>query len=278
MTEPGSHRHVGLNGAVVDAAAARISPLGEGFLYGRGLFETIKVTGGRAAFFSDHAERLARGAAELGLAWRTPEKLLRERSAEVIAANGLTAGALKIVVFEDEAGPGELILTRENAYPPELYARGFALKAVDDGQRAGRLPGLKTLNYLRNLCARRAVQAAEFDEVLFVGADGSVLEGAGTNVFVVAGEQVLTPPADGGILPGIARSWVLRLLPPDRIREQPIAAPLLYAADEIFVTNSLLGVMPVSRVDEHSFDVGRNSVTRSLMETFRRAEADSVTA
>ena len=273
MADSARHAQVGLNGALVEAAAARISPLSDGFQYGQGLFETVKLLGGRPVFMAEHVERLRQGAADLGLSIADG---LAARCDSVVRANGAEDGVLKIVVFQDEGGPGELILTRDHPYPAEAFERGFGLMTIADGQRAGRLPSLKTLNYLKNLAGRRAARAEGFDEALFVGPDGSILEGAVTNVCVVAGEWVLTPPLDAGILPGIARSRVLRLPPAGRIREHAVAASLLYAADEIFVTNSLLGVMPVSRIDRHDFPIDDNPVTRGLQEAFRKAELESL--
>lgn len=277
MAESGTPPYIGLNGELVAGAAARISPLSDGFQYGHGVFETIRILRGLPAFFPDHVDRLRRSAAELGLSVAASPEDLRSRCARVIAANGASDGSLKIVVFQDSGATGELIVTRDRVYSPERYARGFALKTVEDGWRAGALHSVKTLNYLKNITARRAAEAEGFDDVLFVGADGTVLECAGSNVFVVAGGRVLTPPLTGAILPGIARGRVIALLPAAQVREQAIAAALLYAADEIFVTNSLMGVMPVSRIDQQVYDLNRNPVTRAAAAAFQTAESESLT-
>ncbi|MGH8019232.1 MAG: aminotransferase class IV, partial [Opitutaceae bacterium] len=181
-------------------------------------------------------------------------------------------GGLKIVVFQDAAGVSELILTRPPAYRPEHYARGFRLQTVRDGRRENKICGLKTLNYLDCLVAKRAAQAAGCDEALFVDSGGRVLEGSTSNVFVVKDGAVLTPALDQGILPGIARSRVLQLLAKENVREGVVPTPLLFEADEVFVTNSLLGVMPVARIDERGYDRAANPVTKSIMGTYRALE------
>ncbi|HXA79961.1 MAG TPA: aminotransferase class IV [Opitutaceae bacterium] len=267
-------RYVILNGRLLDAGEARISPLGDGFMFGLGLFETIKVLNGRPVFFSDHFERLRRSAGELSLPFTATADELRTRCEQCVSANGLGEGSLKIVVFQDMDGPGELIATREKSYLPEHYERGFALKTFPAGQREGKLFGLKTVNYLGNLQAKQAAVAAGCDEALFIDSAGQILEGSTSNVFVVKGGEVLTPPLDGRILPGIARSRVLQLL--KNGRECAVPSQSLSDADEVFVTNALLGVMPVSAVDQQRYDLNHNPVTKALMEAYRRLQLQSV--
>jgi len=266
--------HVLLNGRLLDAGEARISPLGDGFMFGLGLFETIKVLNGRPVFFSDHFERLRRSAGELGLASTAAADELRARCEQCLSANALGEGSLKIVVFQDADGPGELIATREKSYLPEHYEPGFALKTFPGGQREGKLFGLKTVNYLGNLQAKQAAKAAGCDEALFIDSVGQILEGATSNVFVVKGGEVFTPLLDGRILPGIARNRVLQLLKKGRACAVP--SQLLSGADEVFVTNALLGVMPVAAVDQQRYDLNHNPVTKALMEGYLRLQLQSV--
>jgi branched-subunit amino acid aminotransferase/4-amino-4-deoxychorismate lyase len=266
--------HVLLNGRLFDAGAARISPLSDGFMFGLGLFETIKVLNGRLVFFEDHFERLRRSAGELGLPFTALAAELRAHCEQCVSANGLGEGSLKIVMFQDTNGPGELIATREKTYLAEHYERGFALKTFPGGQREGKLFGLKTTNYLGNLQAKQAAKAAGCDEALFIDSAGLILEGSTSNVFVVKGGEVLTPPLDGRILPGIARSRVLQLL--KNGRECAVAAKQFAGADEVFVTNALLGVMPVSAVDQQRYNLNHNPVTKALMEAYRRLQLQSV--
>ena len=263
--------HVILNGRLLDAGEARISPLGNGFMFGLGVFETIKVLNGRPVLFSDHFERLRRSAGELGLTFATTAGEMRVRCEQCVSANGLGEGSLKIVVFQDTDGPGELIVARKKTYLAEHYERGFALKTFPGGQSEGKLFGLKTVNYLGNLQAKQTAVAAGCDEALSIDSVGLILEGATSNVFVVKGGEVFTPPLDGRILPGIARNRVLKLL--KNGRECAVPAQLLAGADEVFVTNALLGVMPVATVDQQRYDLSRNPVTKSLMAAYRKLQS-----
>lgn len=278
MNPATSQRWIILNGERVAAHDARVSPLSDGFMYGLGLFETIKVLSGRAVFFEDHFNRLREGATELGLSFAPSLGEMQARSARCIAANHLVEGVLKLVVFQDAARVSELILTRSDTYPPELYLRGFRLNVFRDGQRQYKIVGLKTLNYLKSLTARREARSAGFDEALFVDGSNHVLEGAATNVFVVYDGSVITPPLDGGILPGIARARVLQLLKREGVREAVVTTSLLREAEEVFVTSSLLGVMPIAQIDEHCYDVNNAPVTNAVREAYRTLEVQSVSA
>lgn len=255
-----------MNGRIVATADLRVSVLGDGFMFGHGLFETIKVVGGIPVFFDDHFARLGRSAQALGLVLQSSRNQLRSHCDQVIAVNGLEAGNLKVVLFQDERGPSEIILARAGLYPKETYERGFNLKTEPAGAR-GLLAAHKTLNYYENIAAKRRAATAGFDEPVFVDAAGLLLEGATTNIFAVIGGRVLTPSADGRILSGVVRGQVLRMLGA-RAEEKLISLAQLRGADEVFVTNALLGVMPVSRVDEQTYDVGKNPITRELMAEF----------
>jgi branched-subunit amino acid aminotransferase/4-amino-4-deoxychorismate lyase len=255
-----------MNGRIVAAVDLRVSVLSGGFMFGHGLFETIKVMGRLPVFFDDHYARLGRSAQTLGLVLESGRNQLRSHCDQVIAANDLEVGSLKIILFQDDRGPSEIVLARAGLYPKETYNRGFYLKTEQVGAR-GPLAAHKTLNYYENVAAKRRVVAVGCDEPLFVDAAGLLLEGATTNIFAVKAGRVLTPPTDGRILPGVMRAQVLRILG-DRAEEKLVSMDQLHGADEVFVTNALLGVMPVSRVDEQDYDVGKNLITRELMAAF----------
>jgi branched-subunit amino acid aminotransferase/4-amino-4-deoxychorismate lyase len=255
--------HVLLNNVLLPASAAHIPATSEGFLYGHGVFETIKVTASRPAFLSQHHVRLTASARALDLPYAVSLDTLRERLHRVITANALLDGSAKIVLFaQDAATTGELITVKANVYPPETYTRGFRLHTVFTGERTGALTAHKTLNYLANIRAKRAALAAGFDEPLFLTPAGIVIEGATTNVFIVRDGLVHTPSLASGPLPGIVRAQVLALLGPTRARESLLTHDDLRHASEVFVTNALLGIMPVTTLDSHAFAIG--PVTRTL--------------
>jgi branched-subunit amino acid aminotransferase/4-amino-4-deoxychorismate lyase len=256
------------NGQIVSTDALRISALSDGFMYGHGLFETIKVVDSRLVFFEDHFVRISRSAVALSLAFDGSSERLRAICEKVIATNALIAGNLKVILFQDETRPGEIVLARSGLYPKETYERGFGL-TIEKAAARSALAAHKTLNYFENIAAKRRAVANGFDEPIFVDAADSLLEGATTNIFVVKGGQVFTPPTDGRILPGVVRGRIAKLLG-IRLVEASVALTQLRDADEVFVTNALLGVMPVTKVDEKTYDLTKNPVTRELMEAVAR--------
>jgi branched-subunit amino acid aminotransferase/4-amino-4-deoxychorismate lyase len=273
MTAPAPH--VLLNNLLLPSDEAHISATSEGFLYGHGVFETIKIIDGRPVFFTQHHARLTTSARALDLPYAVDAGTLRERLHRVIAANAVTSGSAKVAVFNDGETTGELITAKSGLYPEETYVRGFRLKTTFTGERTGALSSHKTLNYLANIRAKRSALAAGFDEALFVTPAGIIIEGATTNLFIVRDGVVFTPPLASGPLPGIVRGEVLARLGPVRARETLLTTTDLQHADEIFVTNSLLGIMPVSSLDERILDLARAPITQTLLKSHRIQELDS---
>ncbi len=241
------------NGTLLGSGEARVSPLGNGFMVGAGLFETLGVSAGRPALFQAHEERLRRSALDLGMDLPGDSGALGDRCALLLAANRVADGVLKIVWFEDTHGTSELILSRDSGYTAQSGLRGFSLRTVC---AARPLAGLKTLNYLQNARERRSALKAGFDDALFTTAGGLALECTGSNLFIVESGKITTPGPQG-ILPGIVRQVLLGICGL-KVAEQAISKERLLASDEVFISNSVMGLMPVSRIDETRFDLERN--------------------
>jgi branched-chain amino acid aminotransferase len=242
-----------LDGRLVPAAEAKISPLSDGFMFGHGAFETIRTRAGRPLLFAAHHARLCASCVALGLDAPPPAEELSARITRLLAAVTLPVAAVKIMRFRDFARDAELITARTLPYSIADTLRGFRVQTFRQGERDGRLTGHKTLNYLENLLARRSAKAAGYDEALFVTPAGRVLEGAASSLFIVKDGHACTPPLAAGILPGVARARVLALIGPERAREKELTLDEVFAADECFLTNALMGVMPVSTLDAHKF-------------------------
>lgn len=253
------------NGSVVATDALKVSPLGSGFMFGEGVFETVRVQNSRPMLFDAHQARLVASVGCLGAAPTSSRGELHDRCSKVIAANSLVNGSLKIVVFKEATGWSEMILARTATYAAARYEMGFRLKTAPCDLRVDPLHALKSLNYLPNIHAKRIVLAAGFDEAVFFDPHRHVLEGAMTNLFMVRDRVVSTPPLQSGILPGVMRACVIQMVEPPGIRERDVSLDELLRADEVFVTNALLGIMPVARVDATAYDLGGNTITRTLM-------------
>lgn len=273
MATPDFHHYAVRGNELIEAAELRVSALGDGFMFAHGLYETIRAIDGRPVFLDRHVARLQRGAQELGLELPTTLDEWRDRLARLAQANQLGDGVFKLVRFSDVGGIGEFALSRASSYAPSQYERGFRVRVVGTA-RAGVVHEVKSLAYLEKLLARRAAQAAGFHDAVFADAEGNLLEGAGSNIFLVVGGSIVTAPA-AHILPGVARSVVLELCG-GKIVEQVLTPQLVAAADEVFLTNAIMGVMPVAELDGRRFDVARASVARELGEAFVRRQRASL--
>lgn len=242
-----------LDGSILPAAQAKVSALADGFLFGLGAFETIRVRNGRPCLLAAHHQRLSAACTALGL--EPPPELdeLNRRITRLLASVNLPQAAVKIVRYRELTRTAELITARTPPYTGPDALRGFRVQTVCQGSREGRLTHHKTLSYLENLLTRKAAREAGFDEALFVTPEGYVLEGSSSNLFIVKGGKALTPPLQAGILPGVARARVLSLIGPTRCEERPLTLSEVLGADECFLTNALLPVMPVCTIDQHAF-------------------------
>jgi len=254
-----------LDGRVVPAEQAKIPASDRGFLYGDGVFETMRARGGRVFRLEAHVERLRHGLRVLGIELERDDEELRGAIAETLEANGLQEAAVRLTVTRGSGGtrldtegcdrPTLLIRATPFAgYPEELYQRGFSAITVKGVvNRHSPLCGVKSLNRLEHILARRRAREAGVDEALLADAEGLVIEAAASNVFAVRGEAVYTPPLEAGALPGITRACVLELLAERGVEviEEPLPLADGSAAEfhEAFLTNSLMGVMALTRGD-----------------------------
>jgi branched-chain amino acid aminotransferase len=274
---------VSIDGALIAPEQASVSVFDRGLLYGDGLFEVLRTWSGVAKDLDAHLARLRASADLLGL--RVPSELAAWAHTVITAAAEkpdktdtvpILEFRVRIVVTRGpgplsarlaELGPGRTIVIVE---PLPEQPREIALATVEWPLPRRRGPAHKTLAYLDHVIARELAAAAGADEALRLDADGFAIECATANVFAVVGGAVVTPPSEGA-LPGIVRARVLALCD-----ELAIAAGVrrlspveLAAADEIFITSSLRGVVPVTRLDGTPRAAG--PVTARIAEAYTRA-------
>ena len=272
--------HIG--GRVCLPEEAKISVFDRGFLYGDSVYETIGTSGGRLFAADEHLTRLERSAARIGL--RAPPRAAMERAIgdTMAAANNpesrvrimLTRGAGKLDLDPASTDDTQLVVIVFPLGPPtaEMYARGVSVAVVSVTRNSPLAidPAVKSGNYLNNILALgEARRRAGAYEAILCAADGSVAEGASSNVFIVAGGVVRTPPLEVGILDGITRAKVIALCREGGIpvEEGRMTPDELRGADEIFITSATRAVLPVTRVDERPVGTGTpGPVTRRLME------------
>ena len=267
---------VWVDGVLSEESEARISPFDHGLLTGDGVFETLRVYGGRSFAWTRHLERLSRSAAGMGLAL-PPGEVLRGAAEAVLDANRLTEARLRITVT---GGPAPLGSDRGDAIPTVIvaasamapWAESVAVATVPwPRNERGALTGLKTVSYGENV--RALAHAAELGagEAIFANTRGELCEGTGTNVFVVAGGRLRTPPASAGCLLGVTRALVLELAGQLDLEtgEDDLPISALATADEAFLTSSTREIQAISAVDGAPLPAAPGPVTTQLAAAFK---------
>ncbi len=270
-----------LNGRLVPREQAHIDIADRGLLLGDGLFETLRVYGGQAFKLEDHLGRLARGAAELGIPLPLDAPDIASAVQETLEAHHLDAAsaALRITLTR---GPGQRgllppedpspnLIISVSPYHPAVSGDGFT---VVTSKRARRNEGsltarLKTLQYLDNIVAQAEAAAEGADEALLLNNRNAIACGARSNLFAVIKGTLLTPPIEEGALPGVTRAAVLHLARELSVATSEARVTLgdLAKAEEAFLTNSLLELVPIRRVD--GWQVPSGTVTRRLSDAYR---------
>ena len=260
---------VWLNGELMDERAARIDPRDRGFLLGDALFETLLARNGNIAFLEEHLVRLAAGANILGIPLPISTGHLAIACEMVLEANGLIdapRAALRVtltrgpgprgLVPPENPAPTLLVSAAESASPP---ASQSAIIATPRRNALSPTSRLKAAPYLDNLLAREEARARGADEALMLDTSGYLACASVANVFLWEDERLVTPAEECGILPGITRAAVLELAGRLGIdaAEEMIMPQRLPRADGVFLTNSLIGIVPLSRIETHEFEPHR---------------------
>lgn len=256
--------HIIINGEKKSSDSFCISAYDRGLTLGHGLFETILINKGSAPLLDYHWNRFITSVKFLGI---QPPFKFEEFSGmidEVIYDNKLTdvKAGVRLTVTD---GVSERGLLSAGNQPPTYILTSFSLpepttKSMsativetrrNEHSQASRI---KSISYLDNILAKKEAVLKGFDEAFLLNSKLNLAEGAISNVFVVKDGVVFTPPLIDGALPGVVRHVILNALVLDGISlvEEHISTKMLYNADEIFISNALLGVRPISKLDDYS--------------------------
>ena len=262
-----------LNDELVTMEEAKISVLDHGFLYGNGLFETMRAYKNYQIFrLHRHLDRLFRSLEVIRLKIGYSAEIIKKAIVETLAANGLSdAGYVRLTISQGTGAPGPDPTTCEKPtllivvkpfvpYPQVLYQNG-ASAIVSSIRRNAQspIPRLKSLNYLENILARFQSRDVGAQESIFLDTDGYIAEGSMSNIFFVKSGELYTPSTGCPILPGITREVVLEIASKIgiTIREGQWTLEQLLTADEVFLTNSLMELMPLTRIDSACINDGK---------------------
>ena len=277
---------VSVNGRITDAANAAISVFDHGFLYGEGIYETLRTYRGVPFLYEAHLKRLRQSAALMSLPVPFEDAALFADIEKTMAAHpGLDEAYIRVLLTR---GVGELNYSLTSCPAPTvvIIIKPFAPPAertFTDGIRLSLVkvrrnhplalnPMIKSNNLLNNALAMQEALATGAEEALMRNQAGDLVECSQSNFFIVKDGAVLTPPLEAGLLPGITREFVLELaaelgLP---AREERLTPEDLGRADEAFITGTTREVTPVVRVDDRVIGNGSpGQITRRLLALFR---------
>lgn len=284
-----------VNGKFYSKADATISVYDHGLLYGDGVFEGIRVYGGRIFKLKEHIDRLFESAKAVMLKIPLDKGRLMGDVTRTVEINGLKDAYVRLVVTR---GPGTLGLNPFNCgapqiiiiadkivlYPRTFYENGLSVITVPTQRNLAEAvnPRIKSLNYLNNILAKIEAINSGVHEAIMLNAQGYVAECTGDNIFIVKGGVVKTPPLYVGVLEGITRGEIIALAGKFGIEvaEAVFTRHEVFNADECFLTGTAAEVIPVVKVDGRPIGNGKpGKLTRRLMTAFhklvRREAADA---
>jgi branched-chain amino acid aminotransferase len=280
---------VNVNGLVSDQAHAVISVFDHGFLYGEGVYETLRTYNGQSFLFERHMQRLRKSAGMIELTIPLTDREIDARFKDTIRAAGLDDGREAYIRILVTRGIGELtydlaacpepsivVIVKPNVDPPrEAFEHGVTVSLVDvvRNHPGSVNPLIKSNNLLNNaLAMQQAIRKGGYEGVMR-NYKGELVECTQSNLFLVKNGVALTPPVDAGLLPGITRAFVFEIgaeagIP---VREAVLHDADLFGADEAFLTGTTREVMPVVRVDERVIGSGvPGPITKALLDGYRK--------
>lgn len=269
-----------LNTDLIERDAAHVDVSDTGLLYGAGLFETLRVCRGRIFAAPDHIERLLASARTLEIRHEFTADFLLQSMHRTVRANELLEARLRLTLTNGTLNPEgtptpTLLITAIPLvpYPKEYYEKGITVTLTEHRQNPqDPLAGHKTTSYYGRLLVLHQAYQKRCAEALWFTPENRLAEGSITNVFLVKKGELFTPPLDTPVLPGVMRKHVLSIAAQNGItcREQILTLHDMMEADEMFLTNVIMGVMPVSAFEAHTVAEGKvGDLTKRLMQWTR---------
>ncbi len=276
--------YIFLNGKIISDTEGFISLRDRGFLYGDGIFETLRSYNGTPFKLAEHLERLYSSARKLKIPFEYTIKELSKNVKELLEINNILDAYIRITLSRGIGNNGlgindnleSTLLIQSKpfmSYEKELYKKGMSLN-VSKARRSTSCPisRHKTTNLLTSILLKEEAKGKSAQEAIILNTDGYVAECIVSNIFIVDSGRVMTPSLDTNILPGITRKTVLDICRNNKIpaSEDRFKIETLIKAEEVFITNSLMEVMPIAKVEGNK--VGKTipgEITSQLMSAYK---------
>ncbi|MBE16818.1 MAG: aminotransferase class IV [Dokdonia sp.] len=259
------------NGTLIPTDTAHLSPYNRGFLYGDGVFETIKAVNGKLLFWEDHYFRLmaAMRILRMDIPMSFTPEYLEDQLQQTLTANNLhqASARIRLTVYRQEGGhyTPEQRGVAFNAFAKALSTPFYTLEDTayevelykDHYVAADLLSTLKTTSKVIHVTGSIFAQDNGYDNCLLLNTEKNVIEALQGNLFLVKGNHIKTPPLEDGCLRGIIRKQLLAILPklPEYSFEEASISPFeLQKADELFITNTIIGIKPITKYRKKSYD------------------------
>jgi branched-chain amino acid aminotransferase len=271
-----------LNGKLVPAKEAVVSVLDHGFLYGDGIYETMRVYDGVTFMLDEHLGRLYRSASLIGLKIPLDADFLKRSVYETLIANSLRNAFVRVTISRGYGPigldpdlcpePTVVIIAQEmKDYPRSFYEKGISLIIPETKRnfREALNPEIKSLNFLNNILAKIEAKKRGAYDAIMLNVYGKLSEGTISNIFFYKNGILCTPSSECGILDGITRSIVITIARRNglNVKEAEFIKEDLYSSEEVFITSTTLEVMPVSKVDDQKYTVG--NITNVLHKAYK---------
>jgi branched-chain amino acid aminotransferase len=273
-----------LNDKFLPIKEAAVSVLDRGFTLGDGLFETLRAYGGNVFRLEDHLERLFHSAQKIFLEIPYSKERLAEIVKETLKKNQLQEAYIRITItrgegstglsFPEKPHPTIVVYVKEFPHiPKEYYEEGIKIATFPNSatQTANLNPQVKSCNYLSQIIIKELARRKKAFEGIILEDDKKVTEGTVSNIFIIKDGKLKTPSQSPFILPGITRKIVLELAQKTQIpsEENQLTVENIYQANEVFIANTGIEILPVSHADSMIIGNGKpGKITNALREAF----------
>lgn len=240
-------------------------------IYELSIFETMRFHRGKIVYFQQHLKRLESSAKLIGIKFPYSLQRIKGMITRTIRINKFKDANVKLILFGAVSKTDVIILVKKyQPYPLEKYRKGFSAIISQFRQRDIFLAQIKTTNRALYERAFNRAKAIGFDEAIILNKQGNITEGTRSNIFFVKNNALCTPALECGCLAGITRRAILDLAKNSKIKVNIGKFNLqdLYQADEAFLTNSLMGIMPLKKIERKNLGKADFKLTRFFMQKY----------